>query len=94
MTRGQSKFLYKNKDHLKAVAELVDGDILVVDLGASCDRRGIVTSEFGPYILTKDGGLHSVPWHYHHYHGMTDVPCALSYMKRHDEFNSLMRYES
>lgn len=70
--------------HILVLNTLPDGDMLVADKDAATDQRGVVIHEFGPYILTRDGALQSVPYHYHHYHDRP-IPCAGAYMPQHDE---------
>ncbi len=58
--------------HLVVVEVLADGDLLVLDTGAA-NPAVFPDGHFGPFILTGDGKIQDVNYHYRHSHGV-DVP--------------------
>ena len=48
--------------HLDPIEVLSDGDLLVIDNESKPDYT------LGPYILTKDGKIQGVDYHYSNYH--------------------------
>lgn len=72
LTDYQYKFL-KDNDHLAAVSFLDDGDVLVLDLVAARERP---EGHFGPYVLTGEGKLQLVNYHYAVGHQLKEVPFA------------------
>lgn len=54
-----------------AVDTLPDGDVLVLDREHPRPHQAI--RYFGPYILTREGALHAVNWHYRTHH-LVQVP--------------------
>lgn len=57
LTRHQLRVLNDN-DHLVHGGQLDDGDLLVLDKLAGA----------GPYVLTRDGKVQGVDYHYHRHH--------------------------
>lgn len=51
--------VFVNCSHLTLASRLEDGDVLVLD----------ENELFGPYVLTRDGKVQDVYWHYQKYHG-------------------------
>ena len=73
MTAAQKQLLDANL-HLFAVARLEDGDLLVVDMQPA---ETFPNGHYGPYVLTKNGYLHDVNYHYGKYHAV-DCPYITS----------------
>ena len=59
MGAEEQKHLLKANSYFIPVEILSDGDILMMDILG-----------FGPYIMCKDGRVHSVDYHYKHHHGL------------------------
>jgi hypothetical protein len=70
-TDAQAELLGKNP-HLVPVADLGDGDILVLDKQQPNGELEI--GHFGPYVLTTEGYVQDVNMHYHIRHGMRYLP--------------------
>jgi len=70
-SQAQINLLARN-DHLVAVEVLTDGDLLVLDTGTA-NLEAFLDGHFGPYILTRNGRLQGVNYHYRHGHRV-DVP--------------------
>lgn len=62
MTEAQEQVIKEN-GHLVPLAALPDGDWLVGD----------VVPDFGPYVLTTDGRVQGVNYHYSRYHDIETV---------------------
>ena len=58
--------------HLVVVEVLADGDLLVLDTGTA-NPDVFPDGHFGPYVLTGNGWLQGVNYHYRHSHGV-NVP--------------------
>ena len=67
LTADQAELL-ANNPHLTPVEVLSDGDILVLDLEET--NPEVFPDGFGPYILTTDGRVQGVNYHYRHSHGV------------------------
>jgi len=76
-TSKQAKFLRENMTHLEMVSMLDDGDMLIVDTGKPMDSSWN-NGHYGPYVLTTDGKLQDVNYHYAHEHSVGNIPCSLS----------------
>jgi hypothetical protein len=68
-TSSQAKFLRDNMSHLEMVSMLEDGDMLIVDNGKPMDSTWN-NGHYGPYILTREGHLQDVNYHYSKYHSV------------------------
>lgn len=62
------KALLDSSSHLLAVSCLDDNDLLVLDLGKP-QTESWNNGHYGPYVLTVNGDLQDVNYHYAHYHG-------------------------
>ena len=69
-TQGQ-QYTLKKYPNLRVAQSLEDGDLLVLDTQRSLIS---VTGNSGPYIITRDGALQDVNYHYQTRHAMPDVP--------------------
>jgi hypothetical protein len=65
-TPEQQQVLERNT-HLRRVSTLEDGDLLIIDLGIA-DRSVFPNGHFGPYVLTKEGYVQDVNFHYQMHH--------------------------
>ena len=54
--------------HLQVLEILPDGDALVADLGTAISDS--FPGHFGPYILTKNGLIQDIHYHYSNFHGL------------------------
>jgi hypothetical protein len=68
---GEQREIYVKNPHLVPAALLPDGDWLILDAGPV----GANGEPMGPYILTRDGKVQRVNYHYRYYHGF-DVPAG------------------
>ena len=71
LTREQVNLLGANT-HLLAVSTLEDGDLLVLDTSPTSPDV-FPDGHFGPYVLTTEGHLQDVNYHYREHH-LLDVP--------------------
>jgi hypothetical protein len=65
----QQEVLLMHNPHLVAAERLSDGDWLLLDKGSAPDRI-FPNGHYGPYILTTDGKVQNVNYHYATYHGL------------------------
>lgn len=65
-TAAQERLLCDNP-HLIAVERLSDGDLLVVD-NQPAPPNFFPTGPYGPYVLTRDGKVQDVNYHFAVYH--------------------------
>ena len=63
-SKSQIDLLAKNR-HFESLSMLDDGDLLVVDIATT------TTTDARPYVLTRDGRVQSIQYHYRYSHRIT-----------------------
>lgn len=72
-TQQQQHQLHKNP-HRKVLDKLIDGDLLIVfTINRPIENLDHPHPESIPYILTKDGKVQGIGYHYRYYH-LADIP--------------------
>jgi hypothetical protein len=84
-TQAQATFLERNS-HLVPVERLADGDLLCLDRmqwpEEAWKNTPLEGEHFGPYVLTTDGKVQGVTYHYEREHGVIlerEGPCVWGY---------------
>lgn len=67
-TKAQTKRLEKNK-RFQVLDTLTDGDLLIVDpVNRPTSALDHPHTESAPFILTREGKVHEIGYHYRYYH--------------------------